>query len=137
MQGLATYSLTHWSVIFFALRAGLKLSFFFAGRPLRNHKCFSNKTARIYLASTSSKVFRVFLKKRSLPCDGASSSKFKAFDVKTHTDWLQTSPVFADRCFNVFNLEKYAARYRTTRGPAPTRCLPTNDLTSRAFSDMR
>ena len=36
--------------------------------------------------------------------------------MQTHR--LQTLPVFADHCSNAFNLEKYAARFRTPdRGP--------------------
>ena len=56
----------------------------------------------------------------SVGCNGANSAKcfkFKAFNVKTQTDRLQTSPVFADHRFNALNLEKYAARYQTPHGP--------------------
>ena len=97
----------------------IETEFFFVDRPLKNHKCFSNKTARIHSACKSAKFFRVSLKKRSLPCDGVNSAKsfkFKAFNVKTQMDRLQTSPVFADHCFNACNLEKCAARYQSPRG---------------------
>ena len=124
------------SAIFLGQRTSLKRNFF-VYRPLKNHNCVSNKTARIYSACKSSKFFRVSLKKkkRSSSCDGANSAKcfkFKAFDVKTQTDRLRTSPVFADDCFNAFNPEKHAARYRTPRKPAPgcgpvfaDRCIKT------------
>ena len=43
--------------------------FFFVDRPLKNHECFSNKTARIYAVrlhedGKSAKFFRVSLKKK-------------------------------------------------------------------------
>ena len=49
--------------------------------------------------------------------------------MKTQTDWLQTSPMFADHCFNAFNLKKYAA------GPEPleAQCLPTTDLSEKCW----
>ena len=46
-QGLAT---------FFAQRTGLKMNFF-ADRPLKYHKCFVKKTARIYLELKTSILF--------------------------------------------------------------------------------
>ena len=71
----------------------------FVDPPLQNHKCCSDKTARIYSArlhegGKSAKFFRVSLKQRSSLCDGANPAecfKFKAFNVKTRTDRLQTS----------------------------------------------
>ena len=82
--------------------------------------------ATFFRMLTLIKFFRVSLKKKSLLCNGADSAKcyfkFKAFNVKTETDRSQTSPVFADHCFNPFSrLERYAARYRTPFGPTTGR----------------
>ena len=119
-----------WSAIFIALRTGLKLNFFFVDRPLKNHIWFSNKTARIRSGCKSAKLFRVSLKKKSSICDGANSAKCFKFNVKTQTDRLQTSPVFAYHCFNAFILEKYAASCEPLADRQPSRgpVLPTTAL---------
>ena len=97
--------------------------FFFVDRPLKNRKCFSNKTARIYPASKSANfdIFSGDSKEKSLhPAMEltlpAKCFKFKALIVKTQTNHLQSSLVFANHCYNAFNLEKYAAQCLSTTG---------------------